>query len=162
MQVFMLEYGETLQVVLFFSLLPALLALERVLPFRRPEPDSARLRTNFALTALAIACMPLVPVSFITAAFWAQERGLGLFNYLNLSEPALIAATLFVRAFISFGTHFLNHKIPWLWRLHRVHHIDTELDVSSTVRFHPLEMPVGAMIGVPAVVVFGLSPWVLS
>ena len=70
-------------------------------------------------------------------------------------------ATLLVRGFISFFTHLLNHKIPFLWRFHRVHHLDTELDVSSTVRFHPVEFVLSTFIGLPVVVAFGLSSWVL-
>ena len=53
------------------------------------------------------------------------------------------------------------HKVAVFWRLHQVHHLDTELDVSTTVRFHPLEFVINLMIGVPIVVVFGMSPWVL-
>jgi sterol desaturase/sphingolipid hydroxylase (fatty acid hydroxylase superfamily) len=73
----------------------------------------------------------------------------------------VVATTLLIRGFVSFGTHWLNHKVPFLWRFHRVHHLDTELDVSSTVRFHPLEMPISLLLGLPVVVGFGLSPWVL-
>ena len=74
---------------------------------------------------------------------------------------ALVAFNLLVRGFISFFTHYLNHAVPWFWRVHRVHHLDTELDVSSTVRFHPLEVLVSLLPGVPIVVAFGLTPWVL-
>jgi sterol desaturase/sphingolipid hydroxylase (fatty acid hydroxylase superfamily) len=115
------------------------------------------------MSLVVILSLPLLPVSFITAALWAQKNGVGLFNLFGDEMPLaiLIALTLLVRAFISFGTHFLNHKIPFLWRFHRVHHLDTELDVSSTVRFHPLEMPLSMVIGLPIVLLCGLSPWVL-
>ena len=53
------------------------------------------------------------------------------------------------------------HKVSWFWRLHRVHHLDTELDVSTTVRFHPLEFAVALLIGIPLVLVFGLTLWIL-
>ena len=79
----------------------------------------------------------------------------------HLPEFIIVIATLLLRGFISFATHFLNHKVPLLWRFHRVHHLDTELDVSSTVRFHPLEMPISLLIGLPMIVLLGLSPWVL-
>jgi sterol desaturase/sphingolipid hydroxylase (fatty acid hydroxylase superfamily) len=51
--------------------------------------------------------------------------------------------------------------VPLFWRLHRVHHLDTQMDVSTTVRFHPLEFVVNLFIGVPVVIVLGLTPWVL-
>ncbi len=72
-----------------------------------------------------------------------------------------LLATLLLRGFISWGTHLLNHKVPVLWRFHRVHHLDTELDVSSTVRFHPIEFVLSLIMGLPLVVVFGLTPWAL-
>jgi sterol desaturase/sphingolipid hydroxylase (fatty acid hydroxylase superfamily) len=54
--------------------------------------------------------------------------------------------------------HFAMHKIPVLWRLHRVHHSDTELDVSSAVRFHPLEFAVQVPVSLATIVAFGVPP----
>ncbi len=161
---FLLVNGEDLQVFLFFSFLLLMLVLERLWPRRQPAGSQIkRWRTNAVLTVLAILTLPLVPVSFLTASVWAQSQDIGLLNTTLVDLPLwlIVGGTLLLRGFISFATHFLNHQIPWLWRLHRVHHMDTELDVSSTVRFHPLEMPVSSVIGVPMVVLFGLSPWVL-
>ncbi|MBL9202149.1 MAG: sterol desaturase family protein, partial [Opitutaceae bacterium] len=67
-------------------------------------------------------------------------------------------ANLLGRAFISFAVHWLHHHVPWLWRLHRVHHLDPELDVSTTVRFHPLEFLTGAVPGAAMAAVLGLKP----
>ena len=163
MRELMLLMGEDLQVYLFFGCLGALLIAERIVPKRKPEASQVnRWRTNAAITALVILSLPLLPASFITAAFWAQKNGVGLLNQAGdeLPQVILVTLTLLIRGFVSFGTHFLNHKLPLLWRFHRVHHLDTELDVSSTVRFHPVEMLFGLMIGLPMVLVFGLSPWV--
>jgi sterol desaturase/sphingolipid hydroxylase (fatty acid hydroxylase superfamily) len=74
----------------------------------------------------------LCRLSFIGAALWAQSHYWGVLNLIHLPLAILIAATLAVRAFISFSTHYLMHMVPLLWRLHRVHHLDTELDVSTT------------------------------
>lgn len=53
------------------------------------------------------------------------------------------------------------HKVPLFWRVHRVHHFDTELDVSTTVRFHPFEFALALLLGGPVVLLLGLSPWML-
>jgi sterol desaturase/sphingolipid hydroxylase (fatty acid hydroxylase superfamily) len=53
------------------------------------------------------------------------------------------------------------HKVPLLWRLHRVHHLDTHLDISTSLRSHPAEYVVNLVIIVPAAIVFGMTPWVL-
>ncbi len=169
MQDWMLLHGENLQVVLFFSFLAGFAIVERIWPRRaapKTEPaqkPSKRLATNALLTLTTILTLPLVPVSLISAALWAESSSVGLFNNLpiTLSVWVLLPLTLLLRGFISFATHYLNHRVPLLWRLHRVHHMDRRLDVSSTVRFHPLEMPVSALIGVPLIIALGLPPWML-
>jgi sterol desaturase/sphingolipid hydroxylase (fatty acid hydroxylase superfamily) len=103
---------------------------------------------------------PLVPVSALWAATFARQNGIGLFNQIDAPWLA-IAGTLLVRSLASYVNHVLMHKVPLLWRLHRVHHADTHLDVSTTARFHPLEFGPGLFIMLPAVMAFGLSPWVL-
>src|SRR6185295_16050267 len=113
------------------------------------------------LTFLNLAAMSVLPISLIGTALWAEARGFGLLHHVHLPTAAAIVVTLLVRGFISFFTHYLNHVVPLFWRIHRVHHLDTELDVSSTVRFHPLEFVIALLPGVPIVLAFGLSPWVL-
>jgi sterol desaturase/sphingolipid hydroxylase (fatty acid hydroxylase superfamily) len=158
-----LRHGETLQVALFFALLPALAALEWAAPRRSgPMERAARWPANLILTALNFAAFGVLPVSLLAAAVWAQGRGWGLLNAVAAPAWMAVAVTLLVRAFISFGTHWLMHHVPLLWRVHRVHHLDTELDVTTTVRFHPLEFVVQALPGLPLVVAFGLAPWVLA
>ncbi len=157
-----LANGGTLQVILFFSLLFLLMGAEHLAP-RRPGSMERALRwpVNFFLTLVNLAAMGLLPISFIGAALWADLHGVGLLHLVPLPQFVLVAVTLLVRGFISFATHYLNHAVPLFWRVHRVHHLDTELDVSSTVRFHPLEFAVGLLPGVPIVVAFGMTPWVL-
>jgi sterol desaturase/sphingolipid hydroxylase (fatty acid hydroxylase superfamily) len=54
--------------------------------------------------------------------------------------------------------HILNHKVPFLWAIHRVHHVDTRLDVSTTVRFHPLEFVFSTPLTLAGVVLLGAPP----
>jgi len=156
------QNANDLQVVLFFTLF-FLFSLAEVFEPRRPGPMHRKERwlTNLLMTALNITVMGLLPVTFFGVAVWAQEQGYGLFNFFSMPFGTLVLGTLLARGFISFFTHYLMHKVPLLWRLHRVHHLDTELDVSSTVRFHPFEFFAALLPGVPLVVIFGLSPWVL-
>jgi len=154
-------HGEDLQVLLFFGGLAVLAVAERLAPRRATGDRRRRWLTNYALTALNLVVLMALPVTLIGSAAWAQDRGWGLFNRLALPAGVAVVATLLVRAFVSFATHWLMHKVPVLWRFHRVHHLDTELDVSTTVRFHPLESVLALGPGVALVVAFGLSPWVL-
>src|SRR5262245_55428995 len=156
------QNANDLQVALFFILffvfgLAELLAPKRPGPIHRKE----RWLANLILTALNIAVMGLLPVTFFGVAVWAQERGIGLFNQFAMPFILLVLGNLLARGFISFFTHYLMHKVPLFWRLHRVHHLDTEMDVSTTVRFHPLEFAAALLIGIPLVLVFGLTLWIL-
>ncbi len=152
-------HGETAQYAAFFGLLAVLLPLEAVIPGRRQRaPRRPRFVTNFALTALNVVVLGTLPLSFVGAAFWARQHGWGFLNLLGAPAAAAVAATLALRGFVSWVTHLLMHKVPLFWRVHRVHHTDTELDVSTTVRFHPLEFVIGLAVGAPLVVVFGLDP----
>ena len=157
-----LTNGETLQVVLFFSLLVVLAGAERLLPRRPGSLDRwSRWPANLFLTLVNFVALSILPLSFLGAAFWAHSRGWGLLDRVALPAAVVVVVTLLVRGFISFFTHYLMHKVPLFWRFHRVHHLDTELDVTTTVRFHPVEFVLGLLPGVPIVVAFGLSPWVL-
>jgi len=157
-----LANGDSLQVILFFSLLFVLPFVERLVP-RRPGSMDRKTRwpANLGLTFLNFLSLGVIPVSLFGTAVFADSQGWGLLNRVELPTPAVVFVTLLVRGFISFFTHYLMHKVPLLWRMHRVHHLDTEMDVTTTVRMHPLEFFVGALPGVPIVLAFGLSPWVL-
>jgi sterol desaturase/sphingolipid hydroxylase (fatty acid hydroxylase superfamily) len=159
----MLEQGESLQYALFFGALIIFLVLETWLP-RRTSGPNRRLRwpTNIGMTATNLVALGFVPFSFIGAALWAESNQYGLFNHIGLPTWVLLVATMLLRGLISTGTHLLAHKLPWLWRIHRVHHLDTELDVTSTVRIHPAEFFVNPFIGVPVVLAFGLPAWILA
>lgn len=153
----------SLQEIAFAVALLAFLALELAAPHRRaPQLRRRRWPTNFALTALNVAALGFVPVSFIGAASWARAERIGLMNQVELAPAFAAIATLLLRGLLSTGTHLLHHHVPALWRIHRVHHLDTQLDVSSTVRFHPAEMFVGPLVGVPFVIAGGLVPWALA
>lgn len=155
-------YGGDLQVALFFSLFILLAVAERLIP-RRPGDLERRGRwpANIGLTVLNLIVLGALPVSFIAAAHWAQTQGWGVLHLVVLPVSLAVFINLLLRGLLSFLTHFLMHKVPILWRVHRVHHLDTEMDVSTTVRFHPIEFIINLCIGIPFVVIFGLSPWML-
>jgi sterol desaturase/sphingolipid hydroxylase (fatty acid hydroxylase superfamily) len=155
-------YGGDLQVALFFGLFILLAVAERLIPCRRDGLVRRwRWPANIGLTVLNLIVLGSLPISFIAAAQWAQTQGLGVLNLVALPVSLAVLVNLLLRGLLSFLTHFLMHKVPMLWRIHRVHHLDTEMDVSTTVRFHPIEFIINLSIGFPFIVVFGLSPWML-
>lgn len=154
--------AERLQYLAFFGLFALLAFAETRFPRRPGAGRRSRWPANLALTALNVLTLGALPVSLIATARWAEVHGWGLLRGVSLPIALLLTVNLLARGFISFATHYLMHKLPLLWRLHRVHHLDTQLDVTTTVRLHPLELLVGTLPGVPLVAALGLTPWALG
>ncbi len=108
-----------------------------------------------AASALAImaAETPLVgPLARI-----AEERNRGLVRRLPLPEWGRDVAGLLLMDYTFYLWHVLTHKVPLLWRLHLVHHVDLDLDASTALRFHALDMVVSAPWRAGQVALIGLS-----
>jgi sterol desaturase/sphingolipid hydroxylase (fatty acid hydroxylase superfamily) len=161
-QNWLLTHGEDAQTGMYFGVLALCMLVERLWASRAPgEKSGPRLWANYAMTALGVVLLMALPLSFISAASWAEDRGWGLLNLLAMPAGVALCLTFLARSLLSWTTHYLAHRVPVLWRLHRVHHMDTELDVSTTVRVHPVEFVVNLALGLPVIVVFGLPPWAL-
>jgi sterol desaturase/sphingolipid hydroxylase (fatty acid hydroxylase superfamily) len=68
---------------------------------------------------------------------------------------------LAVRSLAGYAVHVLTHKAPVLWGVHRVHHLDVHLDVSTSLRSHPAELVISLIVIVPVAIALGLTPWAL-
>jgi sterol desaturase/sphingolipid hydroxylase (fatty acid hydroxylase superfamily) len=146
----------------FWGGLAILGALEVMVPaFQRAPERLHRWPTNFSLGVINSIVMPLAPVSAVWGADWAYTHGIGFLNQIAHPWWIAVAVTLAVRSLAGYLVHVLMHKVPLLWRLHRVHHLDTHLDISTSLRSHPAEYVVNLVIIVPAAIVFGMTPWVL-
>jgi sterol desaturase/sphingolipid hydroxylase (fatty acid hydroxylase superfamily) len=106
-------------------------------------------------TLLVRLIFPIVPYAMAEVA---QVNGWGLFNIFNLTGLPEIAASIVLLDLIIYFQHRMFHRVPLFWRLHRMHHTDLDLDVSSGTRFHPLEIMVSIMIKLAAVLLLGSSP----
>jgi sterol desaturase/sphingolipid hydroxylase (fatty acid hydroxylase superfamily) len=95
---------------------------------------------------------PLLPVGM--AVLWA-EKGWGLLNAVALPEAAAVVLSLLILDFVVYAQHFLFHHVPFFWRLHRMHHTDLDLDLTSALRFHPLEILVSLAIKLAVVALLG-------
>ena len=151
-----------IRLTVFLGVLTALAVLERLAPRRRPvQRRRDRWATNLGLAvidtltlrALALA----LPVLAVAAAVDAGQLGLGLFNRLdwNWALEMVLAVLLFDLAI--WAQHLVTHKVPFLWRFHRVHHADRDFDVTTALRFHPAEIAASAGLKVGLVYVIGPS-----
>nr|WP_319386228.1 sterol desaturase family protein [uncultured Roseibium sp.] len=116
--------------------------LEAGLPRRRLE--NGRLKrwpTNWGLILLDSILVRLIfPIGGVGLALLAQENGWGLFGLLGWSGALAGILTFFALDFAVWGQHVASHKIPLFWRIHRVHHADSEVDATTALRFHPIEI----------------------
>jgi sterol desaturase/sphingolipid hydroxylase (fatty acid hydroxylase superfamily) len=143
---------------LFLGVLVTMALWEAAAPRRRREiPRSIRWSNNFGIvvidTILVRFALPIVAVGF---AALAAERGWGLFNVFDV--PFWLAFVLSVPALdlAIYLQHVMFHAVPALWRLHRMHHADLEFDVSTGLRFHPVEILLST--GIKFAVVAALGP----
>ncbi len=151
---------EPLQYAAFFAALAVLGLLEtRLALSAMPAGRRRRWPANTGLTVLNILVLGALPLSALAVADWAEAEGWGLLRQpLFLPPAAAIAAGFVLRSLVSYAVHVAMHKIPLLWRVHRVHHTDTEMDVSTTVRFHPLEFVISVPPVLAAVAALGIPP----
>lgn len=137
-----------------FATLEAL-ALRRA----RSQPRGARWFTNLsivildtlALCALAIA-LPLLAVG---AALDAGRMGWGLFNALDWPLWVEVVMAILILDLAIWAQHLVTHKVPILWRFHRVHHADRDFDVTTALRFHPVEILASMMLKIGLVYLLG-------
>ncbi|PXX95802.1 sterol desaturase [Halomonas sp. LBP4] len=111
---------------------------------------------NLMIVALdTLAVRLLFPLAAVGAALVATERGWGVFNELSAPEWLAVGASFVALDVVIYFQHRLFHAVPWLWRLHRMHHADLEFDVTTGLRFHSLEILLSIGIKLAAVVVLG-------
>jgi sterol desaturase/sphingolipid hydroxylase (fatty acid hydroxylase superfamily) len=141
-----------------------LLRLERARPLRaRRKPRSPRLITNATLAGLSGAVASKAVLSaLLHAARFSRNRRIGILPRLGLS-PVFDGALAFLLLDLGiYCWHRANHELTALWRLHRVHHVDAELDVSTALRFHPLELLASSVSRGLQVLLIGPSPALLA
>jgi sterol desaturase/sphingolipid hydroxylase (fatty acid hydroxylase superfamily) len=112
---------------------------------------------NLGILAVDIVAVRLlVPTTAVGMALVAAEHGWGLFALLGLPDRAAVPAGVVALDLIIYGQHVVFHHVPVLWRLHRMHHADIDIDVTTGVRFHPLEILLSLGIKIAAVLALGV------
>jgi sterol desaturase/sphingolipid hydroxylase (fatty acid hydroxylase superfamily) len=150
---------EPLQYAAFFGALILLGLLEPVMALGG-EPAARRKRwpANVALTAINVLVLGALPIGSLAAADIAAARGWGLLNQVAMPASVALVAAFLLRSLASYGIHVAMHKVPLFWRLHRVHHTDTAMDISTAVRFHPLEFVISIPVVLAATLALGFPP----
>ncbi|NKB26904.1 MAG: sterol desaturase family protein [Rhodobacteraceae bacterium] len=155
---------DTLRLGAFAAIFAIFATLEAMAPRRpRNQPRPKRWTTNLAI--LAIDAVPLrvmaivVPLLAVGAAMDAAARGVGLFNILGWPGWVEFVLAVLLLDLAIWAQHLVTHKVPVLWRLHRVHHADRDMDVTTAIRFHPVEIALSMALKITLVYALGPAAW---
>ena len=150
-----------LRLTAFLGLFALFALWEHLAPRRRRVlPLQGRWRTNGAmviLDALTLRLLALaLPALAVGAAVDAGRMGWGLFNVLDWPLWAEGLLAILILDFAIWAQHLITHRVALFWRFHRVHHADRDMDVTTAIRFHPVE--IAASMGVKIALVYALGP----
>ncbi|MGB3037562.1 MAG: sterol desaturase family protein [Methyloceanibacter sp.] len=140
-------------------------AIELIRPKRRLSVSKPRRwLTNLGIAGVDTLVLRLmaaltVPVTAVAAAFFAKERGLGLLNQVDWPYWVKLVIALLALDLAIWFQHLVSHKVPVFWRLHQVHHADRDIDVTTAVRFHPVEIALSMLWKIVVVIPLGASPF---
>ncbi|KAB7613293.1 sterol desaturase family protein [Amylibacter sp. SFDW26] len=155
-----MENEVAIRLMVFLGLFALLASAEALLPRRvRSQTRKARWFTNISITVidtLTVRLMAvLLPVLAVAAAADASAKGWGILGAVNWPNWLEILIAILVLDFVIWAQHLITHKVPLLWRLHRVHHADVDIDVTTAIRFHPIEIAISMLIKIGAVYILG-------
>jgi sterol desaturase/sphingolipid hydroxylase (fatty acid hydroxylase superfamily) len=126
----------------FLGLFVLLALLEILVPRRKLRPVKAkRWFTNWAIVIIdSILVRLFFKTAAVGGALWAADLGFGLFNNLQVPYWLAFLISFVILDFAVWLSHVASHKIPIFWRIHRMHHSDVAFDVTTAIRFHPIEI----------------------
>jgi sterol desaturase/sphingolipid hydroxylase (fatty acid hydroxylase superfamily) len=157
---FMTDAASHARIIIFLSVLLGMALWEWLWPKRvQTLSKPFRWTNNLALVVLNNMLIRFIlPLTAISVAEYAGVHNLGLFNQLHM--PYLVQLILAIVALdaVIYAQHVVFHKVPILWKLHRVHHSDPEIDASTAIRFHTIEIFISMGIKFAAILVLGASP----
>ena len=146
-----------------FAAVFVVMCLWEIVSPRRPlsVPKLQRWTHNIGLLFLnSLVLRVLFPAAAVGIAYTAAESGWGLFNRVDLPYWLEVLVAVLLLDLAIYLQHMLMHRVPLLWRLHRVHHADLDIDMTTGSRFHTLEIIVSMLI--KWVVIFLLGPALLA
>ncbi len=147
----------TIRLSFFFGVFIIMAIWEMIAPRRQLiVPKLLRWSNNLALVFLnSVLLRLLFPAAAVGMAFFASEQGWGIFNYYSVPLVLAVIVSVIIMDGMIYLQHVMVHAVPALWRLHRVHHADPDIDVTTGARFHPLEIILSMLIKFSVIIVLG-------
>lgn len=155
---FLILYEDQVRLFSFAGVLAVMAVLENAFPRRRRRtPTVRRWGVNLALTAIDTVTLRLLfPLLAVEWAALTTAHGIGLAPVLGVPYWAACLLGIALLDLVIYAQHAAFHHVPFLWRFHRVHHADLEVDVSTGVRFHPGEIVLSMLIKFAAIALLGV------
>ncbi len=147
----------TIRISIFLAVF-GLMAIWEVLAARRElsAAKGQRWISNLGLVVLdTLVVRLLFPAAAVGVAIAAGEFGWGLFHKLNLPYWLAVVLSIMLLDFAIYLQHVMFHAVPALWRLHMVHHADVDFDVTTGIRFHPIEIVLSMLIKLSVIGILG-------
>ncbi len=156
---FILEHEPGIRLTFFFGILVLVTTWELLAPRRSlTTSKTSRWFSNLSIVLIdSLAVRLLMPLQAVGVALFVAKHGWGILNNVTLPDWAGIVLGILGLDLVIYLQHAMFHAIPVFWRLHRMHHTDLDFDVTTGVRFHPIEIFLSMGIKMAAVMVLGAS-----
>jgi len=160
MEAFILAHEPALRLAAFAAVLAAMALWELLAPRRsRTLPRRRRWPANLGIVVLnTLLVRALFPAAALGIALSAQSHGWGLLNQYAVPAWAAAAAGIVLLDLAIYLQHVMFHAVPALWKLHRMHHADLDIDVTTGARFHPVEIALSMLVKFAAIAALGVPP----
>ncbi|ATX81104.1 Sterol desaturase/sphingolipid hydroxylase, fatty acid hydroxylase superfamily [Mariprofundus ferrinatatus] len=146
----------TLRLAAFVAIFGCMALAQTAAPRRRLRFGYRRWPANLGIVLLNTFLVRLLfPAGAVGAALWADANAVGLFNLVELPPAATVALSVILLDLIIYWQHVIFHAVPMLWRLHRVHHADNDIDVTTGLRFHPIEIILSMLVKISFIIAVG-------
>lgn len=157
---FILTHQTTIRLVFFSAVLGAMMGWEFIAPRRALSAGRmGRWTSNLGIVALSTIAVRLIfPIAAVGVAATAADRGWGLLNALAVPGWIAIVLSVLTLDLAIYTQHVVFHKVPVLWRLHRMHHTDVDIDTTTGIRFHPIEIALSLAIKMAVIIALGAPP----
>lgn len=147
--------------VVTIGFITLLLSAEWIVPFRIPTQSKLE-HVSINLVIFGVNSLALQILATSTLLLWSSyigTEGWGLLHHLGLAPVPNIFLSIVLLDLVTYGIHRLFHRVPFLWRLHRAHHSDLDMDATTSIRFHLGEVLVTMSIKGFSVTALGISPF---
>ncbi len=147
----------TIRLAVFASVFAIMAVVEALWPRKkRTQPRTTRWFTNIGVVVVDSIVVRLVfPIVAVGVAIYASENGWGLLNLIAMPFWLKVVISAVLMDMAIYWQHVASHKIPMLWRVHRMHHVDRDIDASTGTRFHPIEIVLSMLYKMAIIMVLG-------